>query len=159
MILQESYGILGSSNNEYFCKQPLNMSHKLLICAILACILAACSQFTYTPKSKRQQQLAKPSIAVITSIANFREQFGTWPTSLYEMQQRDIKYRDAFKGFPYLYTNFKIRDMDNMVFSFSQHTNDDYNFRQSGVTDLNSYQGEVRFTRKNGKIIWKIRML
>lgn len=134
------------------------MFYKILLSILVSSLMLSCSQLTYSPKSKRQQQLAKPSIAVISSIVDYREQYGTWPANLYELQQKDIKYREAFKGFPYLHTDFKIKDIDNMVFNFSQHTTDDYNFRQTGVTDLNSYQGEVRFTKKNGKIIWKIKM-
>jgi len=50
----------------------------------------------YTPHSKKQQQIAKPSIFLIESIIEFREAYNTWPISKQEFIAKKTKYNFMF---------------------------------------------------------------
>jgi len=112
----------------------------------------------YTPHSKKQQQIAKPSIFLIESIIEFREAYNTWPISKQEFIAKKTKYKEAFIDFPYLNIQFKIKDNDNMTFYFTEHIKDEQRYEKTQRIDLNSYGGEVKFYKENGKFVWKIRM-
>ena len=45
-----------------------------------------------------------------------------------------------------------------MVFYFDQHVKDVANYNATRKVDLNSYAGEVRFYKEEGKFLWKIKM-
>ena len=45
-----------------------------------------------------------------------------------------------------------------MVFSFSEHVKDIQHYKETNKIDLNSYAGNVRFFKENGKFIWKLKM-
>ena len=113
---------------------------------------------TYTPHSRKQQQLAKPSVSLIEYIIEFRGIYDTWPVSKEEFVSKNTKYKEAFTGFPYLNIQFKIKDQDNMTFYFNTHIKDEQRYEKTQRIDLNSYGGEVKFYKENGKFIWKIRM-
>jgi hypothetical protein len=68
------------------------------------------------------------------------------------------KYKDALHGFKYQNTRFKIIDQDNMIFYFSDHVKDAANFESTERIDLNSYGGRVKFYKRDGKFLWKIKM-
>jgi len=112
----------------------------------------------YSPHSKKQQQIAKPSIFLIESIIEFREAYDTWPISKQEFIAKKTKYKEAFIDFPYLNIQFKIKDNDNMTFYFTEHIKDEQRYEKTQRIDLNSYGGEVKFYKDNGKFVWKIRM-
>jgi hypothetical protein len=114
--------------------------------------------FTYRPHSKKQQQEAKPSVVLLERIIQFRESYQQWPVSKEDFMSRDRQYKEAFNGFKYLYTEFKIADNDQMTFYFLQHVKDEAEYNASGKIDLNRYGGEVNFYKEKGKFIWKIRM-
>jgi len=120
--------------------------------------LISCSVTTYTPRSKKQQQLAKPSIVLIENIVHYRESFGEWPVSKEQLVAKGTKYKDSFLGFPYHTARFKIIDNDNMVFYFSEHKQDVAKYKETQKVDLNSLGGEVKFYKKDGKFLWKIKM-
>jgi hypothetical protein len=127
---------------------------------ILPCllILASCNSFTYTPHSKKKAQREKPSVVLLNSIIEFREEQNAWPFSKEEFMSKGKKYRDAFAGFPYTRTVFKVIDNNTMVFSFYDHVKDVQQYNQTGKSDLNGYQGEVKFFKDNEKFIWKLKM-
>jgi hypothetical protein len=114
--------------------------------------------FTYRPHSKKQQQEAKPSIVLLERIIQFRENYQQWPNSKEDFMSRDRKYKEAFTGFKYLYTEFKIIDSDRMIFYFLQNVKDEDKYNSSGKIDLNRYGGEVKFYKEGGKLIWKMKM-
>lgn len=118
----------------------------------------SCRHFTYTPRTKRQQQAAKPSIVLIQRIIDFREEFNAWPFSKEEFIYKGKKFKDAFEGFPYLNIQFNVKDNDRMTFVFADHKKDVQLYEQNRQADLNAYGGEVRFYKEKDKFIWKIKM-
>lgn len=126
--------------------------------ALLVLSLASCSDFTYTPKSKKSKIRETPNIAIFDRIVDFRLIQKGWPSSKQDFISKDIKYYNAFEGFPYQTTVFKIIDSNNMVFYFTDHIKDIKQERQSGKTDLNRYNGRVTFWKENDKILWKLKM-
>lgn len=129
----------------------------LLLVSVLV-LFISCQHLTYTPRSKRQQQVAKPSVVLIDRIVDFREKYNAWPFSKEEFIYKDSKYKEAFEGFPYLNTHFNVIDNDKMTFVFTQHRKDVQLYEQSRKTDLNALGGEVRFYKEKDKFIWKIKM-
>ncbi len=75
-----------------------------------------------------------------------------------EFISKGQKYKDAIIGFPYLQTKFDVHDNDTMTFIFFDHKEDVYNYKQTRLTDLNRYQGQVRFYKEKNKFIWKLKM-
>ena len=130
----------------------------ILWLTIIVVFCISCRFTTYTPRSKRQKQLAKPSIVLLERIGEFNEKYNTWPLTKEEFISKGARYKEAFTNFPYQYTRFKIIDSDNMIFYFDQHVHDITNFNMSQKVDLNSYRGEVRFFKEKEKLRWKIKM-
>lgn len=136
------------------------MKKSLYLLAALACLLwlTSCNHVTYTPRSRTQQQLAKPSMLLLDRIVEFRETFNEWPLSKEYFMAKGPRYKEAFNGFKYLYTEFKIVDNDNLLFYFDQHLRDEAAYRESGLADLNKLNGVVKFYKQDGKFLWKIKM-
>lgn len=131
---------------------------KILSLVLLMMVLAGCSNYTYKPRSKKMMQREKPSVILIDKIIEFRESTNAWPFSKEEFMNGGDKYKKAFDGFPYLTTRFKVIDNNTMTFFFSQHIKDVTLEKQTNITDLNAYGGEVRFYKEKDKFIWKIKM-
>lgn len=131
--------------------------NRFLIAGLVMCMLG-CNYINYTPRSKRQKHLAKPSTALLDQIVDFRMKYNTWPSSKEEFVGRDPEYKESFARLPYHYTRFEVIDIDNMIFYFDQHTKDVDNYRSSEKVNLNTYRGEVKFYNYQGKIIWKTKM-
>ncbi|MBL7745166.1 MAG: hypothetical protein JNN00_16950 [Chitinophagaceae bacterium] len=131
---------------------------QLPVLIFLIALSYSCNYVTYSPRSKRQQQREKPSVVLLDRIVEFREEFNSWPFSKEEFTGKGQKYKEAFDGFPYTRTDFKVKDNNTMTFSFYDHIKDMQNYRQSGKVDLNGYWGEVRFFKEKDKFIWKIKM-
>lgn len=121
-------------------------------------LLASCEYTTYTPRSRRQQQLAKPSMVLLDRIIEFRETFNEWPLSKEYFMAQGPRYKEAFNGFNYLYTEFRIVDNDNLLFYFDQYVKDNAAYKETGLVDLNKLNGVVKFYKQDGKFLWKIRM-
>jgi hypothetical protein len=136
------------------------MKKSLYLLTALVWILPLCSchYATYTPRSRSQQQLAKPSIVLLDRIVEFRENFNEWPLSKEYFMAKGPRYKEVFNGFRYLYTEFKIVDNDHLLFYFDQHIKDEAAYRETGLTDLNKLNGVVKFYKQDGKFLWKIRM-
>jgi hypothetical protein len=130
----------------------------LLTAVLWMMMLSSCQYVTYTPRSRTQQQLAKPSIVLLDRIVEFRQNFNEWPLSREYFMAKGQRYREAFNGFNYLHTDFKIIDNDNLHFYFSQHIVDEAAYRESGKVDVNSLGGVVKFYKQDGKFLWKIKM-
>jgi hypothetical protein len=120
--------------------------------------LASCSDYTYRLKGKRKTQEQKPSVALLNKIIDFREGYNAWPFSKEEFMRAGPNYREAFDGFPYRQTIFKVIDNNTMTFYFSENLTDIKAYERSGKKDLNSYSGEVRFYREKDKFLWKLKM-
>lgn len=125
---------------------------------ILIILCTGCNHFTYTPRSKRTKLQAKPSILVFSAIADFRVSQDRWPVSLEDLKGKGDQYAKALVGFQYTYTHFRIIDSNKMVFTFSDHVKDVKNYQYTGLTDLNNFSGRARFSKKNGKFTWKVKM-
>src|SRR5258705_13867835 len=110
---------------------------------LFACIIffASCNWFTYTPRSKKNIQREKPSVILLNRMIEFREEFNTWLYSKEGFISKGKKYMDAFDGFPYLATRFKVIDDDRMIFFFSDHKRDRERYERTEQIDLNSYGG------------------
>ncbi|HET9430355.1 MAG TPA: hypothetical protein VFO70_04220, partial [Chitinophagaceae bacterium] len=118
----------------------------------------ACNTMTYTPRSRKNIQREKPSVVLLDRIIEYRIEQNAWPFSREEFISRGIKFKEAFAGFPYLQTKFKVIDQETMIFTFWEHIRDVENYKQTNKIDLNSYAGEVRFFKENDKFIWKLKM-
>lgn len=103
-------------------------------------------------------QKAKPSIVLLDRIIEFREENNAWPFSKEEFINTGVKYREAFAGFPYLKTTFKVVDNNTMTFSFSEHQKDVEKYKETQQVDLNSYGGQARFYKEGEKFMWKLKM-
>lgn len=127
---------------------------------LLICItgFTACRFFTYTPRSKKNIHREQPSIVLLNRIVDYRLEQQTWPFSREDFMSKGKKYQEAFQGFRYSETRFKIQDSNTMTFFFSGHIQDLENYRQSGKVDLNSYGGEVKFYFENDRYLWKLKM-
>ena len=127
---------------------------------IISCIVffTSCNYFTYTPRSKKNIQREKPSVVLLNRIIEYREEFHDWPYSQQGFASKGKKFMDAFEGFPYLETRFKVIDDDRMIFFFSDHKKDNERYEKTRQIDLNSYGGEVKFYKKDNKFIWKLKM-
>jgi hypothetical protein len=121
-------------------------------------LLAACNNFRFTPRSRTNKLEHRPSIFIYSGIVDFREEFGCWPSSKEDMLSKGKKYADAFNGFKYNYTQFRIIDSNTMVFYFYGHIKDELTRQETGESELNSYHGRVRFYKHDGKFIWKLKM-
>jgi hypothetical protein len=132
--------------------------YKNIIWFLLFITLTSCNIFTYTPRTKRQVQREKPSVVLLQRMVEFREEFNSWPFSMEEFISKGQKYKDAIAGFPYRQTKFDVLDNNTMIFIFFDHKEDAYNYKQTGLTDLNSYHGQVRFYKEKDKFIWKLKM-
>lgn len=128
------------------------------IAFILISSLLACNTVTYTPRSRKNIQREKPSVVLLDRIIEYRIEQNAWPFSREEFIAGATKYKDAFAGFPYLQTKFKVIDQETMIFTFWEHIRDVENYKQTNKIDLNSYAGEVRFFKENDKFIWKLKM-
>ena len=136
----------------------MKKSFYLLTVLLGMLLLSSCAYTTYTPHSRRQQQLAKPSVVLLDRIVEFRETFNEWPLSKEYFIAKGPRYKEAFNGFNYLHTEFRILDNDNLLFYFDQHIKDEAAYRESGLVDLNKLNGVVKFYKQDGKFLWKIRM-
>jgi hypothetical protein len=136
----------------------MKKSRYLLTALIWMMLLSSCQYVTYTPRSRMQQQLAKPSMVLLDRIVEFRESFNEWPLSKEYFMAKGPRYKEAFNGFQYLHTQFKIVDNDNLLFYFDQHIRDQAAEQESGKTDLNGLGGVVTFYKQGGKFLWKIKM-
>jgi hypothetical protein len=131
---------------------------KILISCFLLSGMAACNQFTFTPRSKKNIRSETPSILVFERIVEFREKEMGWPVSKTDFMNKGIRYYEVMKDFPYQSIEFKIIDSNNMVFTFSDHIKDARNYAETNKIDLNAYQGSVRFYKENEKFLWKLKM-
>lgn len=128
----------------------------LFCCSLL--MLVACDQFTYIPKSKKKQRQETPSVIIFDRMVDFRIEQGSWPVSRQDFISKGVKYYEVFNNFPYQVADFKVKDTNNMTFYFSGHIKDIERYNHTGVTDLNSFGGYVRFWKENDKFLWKIKM-
>ena len=134
---------------------------KFFLCVVLAVSslqLVSCNYLTYTPRSKSSVRREKPSIMVLNSIVEFRNEHRRWPENTYELTNSSVRWYKAFEGFPYNYTRFKITDSNNMTFYFADHVQDRASANETGLVDLNSYNGQAKFYPENGKFVWKLKM-
>ncbi len=138
--------------------RPIHACFTSCVLAVLLLAMSSCSMTTYSVRSKYNKQFEKPSVALIEKIVAYREKYNEWPPSKEALVSRDIAYRDAFDGFPYLYTKFKVNSIDEMVFYFDQHIRDVKNYEATKKVDLNTYRGEVKFYRSGEHFLWKIKM-
>ncbi|MEQ1554828.1 MAG: hypothetical protein ABL929_11645 [Ferruginibacter sp.] len=149
-----------------------------LFCAFT--IFASCRYVNYRPHSKTEKLIARPSIYICDKIVDFRIAEGGWPTSKMDFMSKNKIYYDAFKDFPYQFTEFRIKDSTEMTFFFDQYLEDvkrqnstypiqnEYNknlqnktypaYKKSNKIELNDYHGNIHFWKENGKILWKINM-
>ena len=131
---------------------------KMFAIILVVSYSSGCNHFTYTPRSKKVIQREKPSVVLLDRIIGFREEYNVWPFSKEEFINKGKKYKDAFEGFPYLQTKFKVIDNYTMTFSFSGHIKDVEKYQKTNRIDLNSFGGEVKFYMEKDKFIWKIKM-
>ena len=129
----------------------------LILCSCML-LLSSCDHFTYTPRNRTNIHEERPSVFVYASIVDFREEFGCWPSSKEDIISKGKKYSDAFIGFRYNYTMFKIIDSNNMIFYFSDHIKDAQKYHDTQQIELNSYHGSAKFYKHDGKFIWKLKM-
>lgn len=136
----------------------------LLVIAIGGLFLFSCSGYRrgpgpldYTADRKNQYQHAKPSIAIMERIVEFREKYNVWPTTKEEFMSKDQRYSAAFEDFPYLSTEFKIIDNNNMTFYFKQNVKNIENYEKNGVKDPLIYRGYVKFYKEGEKFVWKMK--
>lgn len=120
--------------------------------------LFSCNSLTYTPRSKKNTRKEKPSVVLLNRLVQFREQYNAWPFTKEEFMLKSQAFKDAFAGFPYKTTVFRVIDNNTMTFYFSEHTRDLQQYEQTGKTELNAYAGEVRFYLEKDKFIWKLKM-
>jgi hypothetical protein len=136
----------------------MRLSVKIVAVVFGIIFLSGCNYFTYTPRSKKNIQREKPSVVLLNRIIEFREEYNSWPFSKEEFTSTGSKYKEAFDGFPYMQTTFKVIDNNTMNFSFSEHVKDIQNYQETRKADLNSYGGQVRFYKEKDKFIWKLKM-
>lgn len=137
---------------------PFTRSRTLTAATCMLALLASCNYITYTPRSKKNIQREKPSVVLLNAIIDYRLVHLDWPVSREVFIGTGKKYRDAFEGFPYSYTRFKIIDSNTMYFYFSGHIKDERNFNETQKVDLNSYSGRVQFYKKQDRFVWKLKM-
>jgi len=113
---------------------------------------------TYTPRSRQKKNANRPSIFLIDMIVEFRERYNSWPYSKEQFISKDPRYKESFVGFPYQRTRFDVIDLDNMIFYFDQHAKDGERYNETHAIDLNSYRGEVKFYKEDGRFLWKTKM-
>jgi hypothetical protein len=134
------------------------MNRRIVAGMLLVSLFASCNNFTYTPRSRRTLFQAKPSILVFSSIADFRATQNRWPVSLEDLKGKSDQYGAALEGFRYTYTHFRTIDSNRMVFTFANHIDDVKKSDYTGLTDLNGLHGVAKFSRKQGKFVWKVKM-
>jgi hypothetical protein len=130
----------------------------ILSASLIIILLVSCNYVTYTPRSKKNIQREKPSVVLLNAIIDYRVEQYDWPVSREEFINKGKKFRDAFEGFPYSYTRFKMIDSNTMVFYFSGHIKDERNYQETQKADLNSYSGSVRFYKDKDRFAWKLKM-
>jgi hypothetical protein len=131
---------------------------RFIATGLLIFFISSCNYVTYTPRSKSNIRREKPSIFLCERIVDFRVEQGYWPVSKEDFITKGKKYYDAFQGFRYNYTHFKIIDSNTMRFYFTDHIADLENHNQTQKTDLNKYGGYVKFFKVNDKFAYKIKM-
>ncbi|HEX7844963.1 MAG TPA: hypothetical protein VF476_04120 [Chitinophagaceae bacterium] len=136
----------------------MKIGFAILMFAALSFSLASCSEFTFTPRSKKRVQQEKPSVGLLNMMIAYREEQQVWPFSKQDFISKGLKYKTAFDGFPYNYTNFKVVDENEMIFYFSDHRRDAAAYQQTGKIELNSLGGRVRFYKDKNKFVWKLKM-
>jgi hypothetical protein len=124
----------------------------------LLLILISCNYVTYNPKSKKKQLQATPSVLIFERMVDFRIEQGGWPSSMEDFRSKGIRYYEVVNDFPYQSTQFKIKDSNNMTFYFADHISDIKEYNKTQKTDLNAYNGSVRFWKEGEKFLWKIKM-
>lgn len=134
------------------------MNRSFTITVLMLTLLTSCNNYTYRFKSKKKIQEQKPSVVLLDRIIEFREAHNTWPFSKEEFIRAGRKYKEAFDGFPYEQTIFKVIDNNRMTFYFYDNRKDLKKREETGKEDLNSYRGEVRFYKEKDNFIWKIKM-
>lgn len=120
---------------------------RYLFIVLLVSGIAGCSQFIYRPHARKQQQRARPPVPLLEEIIVYLQLYGSWPATKEQFVARDERFKSAFQGFPYQYVRFQPKSPEELVFHFSGHTADEQAYRQSGLIDLNGYNGTVRFYR------------
>lgn len=133
-------------------------SVKIFVVIVFVAFSSGCNYVTYTPHRKKIIQREKPSVVLLNRMIEFREEYNSWPFLKEEFTGKGLKYKEAFDGFPYLQTTFKIIDNNTMNFSFYAHLRDVQHYQQTEKIDLNSYNGEVKFYKEKDKFIWKLKM-
>jgi hypothetical protein len=128
------------------------------VCVFIINLLQSCNYFTYTPHSKRQRLVERPSVAICDKIVDFRYSEGGWPTSRQDFMNKGLKYYEVIKDFPYQNTEFKIKDSTEMTFYFGGHIQDAKRALKTKKTDINNYNGNIHFWKEGGKFLWKINM-
>ena len=131
---------------------------KTPVVVFVAFAVWSCNHVTYTPRSKKKVQQAKPSVVLLDRIIEFREENNAWPYSKEEFVNKGRKYKEAFDGFPYLTTKFKVIDNNTMTFSFAEHQKDVRKYKETQQVDLNSFGGQVRYYKEGEKFMWKLKM-
>lgn len=131
---------------------------RVYISILFFCLMAcACNNVNYTPRSKHNKMRMRPHISLYDKIADYRAEMGFWPASQSDMLLQGGKYKDAWDGYIYTETNFKIKDSVNMVFTYDGHPVDVYNQKNTDKIELNRYSGSVIFYKLNGLFTWKIK--
>ncbi|MFL5746568.1 MAG: hypothetical protein ACJ751_17965 [Niastella sp.] len=134
------------------------MKHLYLVALASVTMLVSCDYFIYTHKNRSQKRREKPSIFICEQIIDFRVEEGRWPYSKEDLIHKGKKYYDAFKDFKYTWTDFKIKDSNNMTFYFEDHIADETTYQLTDRSELNAYGGRIRFFRVKDKFAYKIKM-
>ena len=125
---------------------------KQILLAVVLLAAVSCNFITYTPRSKKSKQLAKPSIILLSSIADYRTEKNVWPATLHEFRAGGEKYAQALEHFRYTATEFKIIDSNKMIFYFSHHVAGVKQFEEMQQLDLNSFAGVSCIIRRMVKL-------
>ena len=125
---------------------------------LLTLWLTGCDHFTFTPRSRANIMHERPSFELLSRIIEYRELRHSWPVSKEDFNGLGKPLEDAFKGFPYNYTRFKIIDSNTMVFFFTDHIKDLQTYSETGQSEVNKYFGRVRFFKVKDKFTWRLKM-
>jgi hypothetical protein len=136
----------------------MNRSAILYSFLLLSFGILACNEFMYTPRSRKTKLRETPSMRLCERIVEFRMEYGRWPASREDIANKGKQYYEGFQQFRYTYTHFKTVDSNNMIFSFSGHPQDAFNYEDTRKIELNSFGGTISFFKVNGKMVWKIKM-
>lgn len=129
---------------------------KTVLAIFMAMLAFACNYAKYTPTSQKEKRRALPSVVLLNSIVEFRNEFHSWPLSKEDMASKGIKYKTAWDGFAYKSYSFKAKDTNTMTFNFWDYPKELENNKNDNRVELNSYNGWVKFYKEGDVFAWKI---